>query len=198
MAVTLAIGAALSSLAVIRVHAPGGDFRRAGHCFGREPVELPAEALEGEQLVALVQEPRLVVEGSQDGETFTRIEAVDLPDELDDVPLLEGDERLQRLLQESEGEVARLTRELADARAQVEREIEHAARATRALLAEHDAAVATLTEQLAERDAKIAALQAAASTATTAEKAADEVTELATETGAEGSTEPDKSKGKKS
>jgi peptidoglycan hydrolase CwlO-like protein len=64
---------ALAALSLVRVRAPGGPFRRSGHLFGAQPSEIFAEDLDEEQFEALATEPRLVVEGSADGEGFVPI-----------------------------------------------------------------------------------------------------------------------------
>ena len=64
----------------LRVTAATDGFRRAGFRFGPEPVIIPADQLDPDKMIALVGEPRLVVEASRDGENFAVLRAVDLPD----------------------------------------------------------------------------------------------------------------------
>jgi len=55
----------------LRVTSLAGPFRRAGHNFGREPVELELGTLTGAQLVLLTNEPALRVEAlDEDGSAF--------------------------------------------------------------------------------------------------------------------------------
>jgi Mu-like prophage FluMu N-terminal domain len=56
---------------ILTITASREGFRRAGHAFGREPVQLPEDDLTGEQIAMLKAEPMLTViesESEADGE----------------------------------------------------------------------------------------------------------------------------------
>ncbi|MFZ5746366.1 MAG: hypothetical protein ACOY45_01770 [Pseudomonadota bacterium] len=55
-------------MTALRVTAPAGAFRRAGMAFGPQAAELHIDTLSAAQVVQLIDEPRLTIEASPDGE----------------------------------------------------------------------------------------------------------------------------------
>lgn len=80
---------------ILTITASREGFRRAGHAFGREPVELSEDELTGEQIAMLKVEPMLtVIESSIEGDGETqntdpdndRGASIDNPDTDDEQP----------------------------------------------------------------------------------------------------------------
>lgn len=97
--------AGLSVPAFVQARAPAGKFRRADISFDKDFTVFEEGEISGEQLLCLVREPRLEVQGSSDGESYVTLSLEDFP-HADADPVAEigrpDDQRIEELERQAE------------------------------------------------------------------------------------------------